>query len=85
MAPYPSIVVQYVGRDGCYVLNGVRVRCAAGHGEGSLRDEHGRGISTPLASEEDRDTVLSCLSTPEMRGFVESLLAVRLESPEDSP
>jgi hypothetical protein len=77
-----AINVQFVGRDGCYVLGDVRVRCAPGHGEGSLRDEHGRAVLTPLGGDSDRELVLECVGgDEELARFVEGLPVARLEPP----
>ena len=82
MTRFPRIVVQYVGRDGCYVMNGVRVRCAPGNGAGSLRDEFASGIRTPFASEKDRHDLSGSVSGPKLKEFVRSLPAARLETLE---
>lgn len=74
-----TIRVQFVGQDGCYRLRGVRVRCAPGYGDGSLEDEYLWGLVTPLAGDEARRAVLSCIADPELAAFVRSLPVARLE------
>ncbi|SFI90826.1 hypothetical protein [Albimonas pacifica] len=67
-----EVYVQFIGEDGCYMMAGVRVRCAPGNGDGSLWDEARRGVVTPLAEEGDRE-VVAALAGPDLRPFVEKL------------
>ena len=66
--------IQLVGRDGCFMMDGVRVRAAPGWHEeqGSLADEADRGVRTPLAGEGARREVLGCCA-PEHFELVASL------------
>ena len=63
--------------DGTYVLSGARVRAAPGNGDGSLEDEAGRGMMTPLASEAAR-AMLSATVRPGLQEFVAKLPAAQL-------
>ncbi len=72
----PKISVQFVDQDGCYVQQGIRVRAAPGHGQGSLSDEMTKGIMTPLDSEETREAL--CKGNPEKSAFIRSLPSARI-------
>ena len=71
--------MQIIGRDGCYVLHGLRVRAAAGCRErdgqpvqGSVWDEMECGVTTPLAGDRALADVLSSVSR-EHRTHVKNL------------
>lgn len=86
------LVLRVIGSDGCYRVQGLRVRAARGNGEGSLDDEMARGVVTPLHGDEGRRTCLGLCSGPDLRGFIRSLPVARPEPlpvpdavPDDPP
>lgn len=70
--------VQFIDHDGCYLLQGIRVRVAPGNGPGSIDDEFERGVTTPLASEKDRKMCSDLASRMDMRKFINSLPVAKL-------
>lgn len=76
-----TLSVRFVASDGTYRLGGVRVRCAPGHGKGSLRDEYERGVITPFAGESGLIATLRCMSEPELLEFARGLPIARLATP----
>ncbi len=74
-----SLRMQVIGRDGCYVMNGLRVRAAAGcrdrNGKpvpGSIWDEISRGVITPLAERKALADVRNGVSS-EHKAYVRNL------------
>lgn len=70
--------VQFIGRDGCYLLHGTRVRAAPGNGRGSIYDEFERGITTPLAGEKERKTCLDLVGSADLKQFIGTLTLAKL-------
>ena len=80
-----SLRMQVVGRDGCYVIDGLRVRAAAGcreaNGEpvpGSIWDEMERKVITPLAGRRALEDVRNGVSI-EHKAYVHGLPVVELK------
>lgn len=73
----PKLIIRFVAPDGCYSLDGMRVRVASGYGEGSLVDEISKGTVTPLDTEKLRADLYKASTHQEAQDFIISLPHVR--------
>ncbi len=69
--------IQYVGKDGTFTKNGLRLRIGPGNGKGSLYEEYPLGICTPLDGDRGLKLVLSCIYEEKLRAFIGSLPIAR--------